>query len=294
MKISKMRPGWAAATVVFGIATLALGSSPAVAKGGQSVIYNSTVTPLKGNMRSLGFEATSTSEFGDEITFAAGTNRQLTNVVVTMSSWGCVTGSWHTLDCATPAGATFNEEMTLNIYEPAATLGAPVAHATQTFAIPYRPSASARCTGANAGKWWDPSLKACFNGLATNVTFSFSGYTAPETIVYGIAYNTSHYGEPPIGDNPDPACPAGGCGYDSLNVALSEVAPTVGTDVSTADAYLDSTWGGAYCDGGTESTGSFRLDAGCWSSSTTTPPYYYTPASAVQGRTQIDVHHGFA
>jgi hypothetical protein len=282
MKISKMRPGLAATTVMFGIATLALGSSPAVAKGGggqSSVIYNSTVSPLKGNMVSQAFEATSTSEFGDGITFASGTNRQLTNVVVTMSSWGCVTGSWHTSDCVTPAGDTFNEEITLNIYDPEE-LAVPIAHATQTFAIPYRPSASPRCTGdptqgGHAGKWWDPSLKACFNGMATNVTFSFSGITVPDAIVYGIAYNTTHYGSDPIEDSS--GCPAGGCGYDSLNVALSEVAPTVGTDVSTADAYLDSTWGGAYCDGGT-STGSFRLDAGCWSSSTPPYPYYYTPA----------------
>jgi hypothetical protein len=38
----------------------------------------------------------------------------------------------------------------------------------------------------------------------------------------------------------------------------------VGTDPQPADAYLNSSFGGAYCDGGTGGTGSFRLDAPCW------------------------------
>jgi len=43
-------------------------------------------------------------------------------------------------------------------------------------------------------------LKTCFNGLANDVTFNFAGVTVPSTVVYGIAYNTSHYGYSPIGE----------------------------------------------------------------------------------------------
>jgi hypothetical protein len=54
--------------------------------GGTSVIYSSLVSsPLHGNMPSVGAEAYAFNEFGNQVTFA-GTNRQLTNVVVTMSS----------------------------------------------------------------------------------------------------------------------------------------------------------------------------------------------------------------
>src|ERR1700692_2892875 len=67
-------------------------TSPAFATPGPgtSVIYNSVVTsPSPGNLPSVGAEATAFTEFGNEVTFD-GTNRSLTNVIVEMSSWGCV------------------------------------------------------------------------------------------------------------------------------------------------------------------------------------------------------------
>jgi hypothetical protein len=49
-----------------------------------SVLHNSTISPLPGNLPSLGFQATQTSEFGNQIKLTkAG---QLGTVVVTMSS----------------------------------------------------------------------------------------------------------------------------------------------------------------------------------------------------------------
>ena len=51
-----------------------------------SAIYDSIPAPLAPNVPSLGYEATSTIEFGDNIAFA-GTNRFVTNVTVTMSAW---------------------------------------------------------------------------------------------------------------------------------------------------------------------------------------------------------------
>ncbi len=155
-------------------------------------------------------------------------------------SGSCVTGHWYSGDCATPTGATFNVPITFTVYDAAAPT-VPIASATQTFAIPYRPSAnSAKCEGANAGKWFDTSTKSCFHGMATNVTFNFpSGTVLPADVVDGIAYNTTHYGYSPISDSA--ACPAGGCGYDSLNIGLvtSPDCVTAGADDESGTMYVN-------------------------------------------------------
>ena len=252
-----------AAALVAGFAAPASAGNAANA----NIIYSSLLgNPLPGNSPSLAFESTSTSEFGNAVTFA-GTNRTLSSVVLTMSSWGCVTGTWQAGDCVTPSGATFNVPITLNIYNASTdglNPGTPITSVTQTFAIPYRPSASTKCTDASAGKWYDGNTKTCFNGLANKVTFNFSGVTLPDSVVYGIVYNTSHFGPSPITDSS--ACPAGGCGYDSLNVALS-TSVTAGSNTIPGTTWLNSSWADAYCDGGYDGTGTFRLDSptsACW------------------------------
>jgi hypothetical protein len=272
---------------VAGISVLGLTAviSPAFATPGlgTSVIYNSVVaSPLPGNIPSVGGEAYSFNEFGNAVKFS-GTNRNLTNVVVEMSSWGCVTGHWYSGDCSTPPGATFNEPITFNIYGPGSDgvhPGALIASVTQTFAIPYRPSASPKCNG---GRWYDSSLKACFNGLATTINFSFSGVTLPGEIVYGIAYNTSHYGYHPFGESTACYTSSGGCGYDSLNIALSQdpTNVTVGSDPNPGTVWQDAIYSSDYCDGGTAGIGVFRLDSptsACWGVTTSTGAPFYVPA----------------
>ncbi|HEY2639685.1 MAG TPA: hypothetical protein VGI66_07335 [Streptosporangiaceae bacterium] len=264
--------------------------SPAFATPGPgtSVIYNSVVaSPLPGNVPSVGAEAYSFNEFGNEVKFSGtSTNRSLTNVVVEMSSWGCVTGHWYSGDCATPPGATFDEPITFNVYGPSTNgrPGALIASATQTFAIPYRPSASPKC-GAGDGRWYDSKLRACFNGLATTINFSFSGVTLPDQVVYGITYNTSHYGYHPVGQSTACYASPGGCGYDSLNIALSQDPGdvAVGGDTNPGTVWQYSNYGSDYCDGGTAGTGVFRLDspgvASCWvASAPNAPVSYYAPA----------------
>ena len=39
----------------------------------------------------------------------------------------------------------------------------------------------------------------CYNGLANNVTFNFLLPPLPNSVVYGIAYNTTGFGPSPIG-----------------------------------------------------------------------------------------------
>lgn len=230
----------------------------AAAAFGQQTIYNSIPSPLPGNLVSLGYEATSTAEFGDRIQFG-GTWRKGYQVTQTMSSWGCETGNWQS-GCITTPGATFSHPITLNIYNvgPGNSVGSLIASVTKTFAIPYRPSASPAC-----GTRWQDSSGNCWNGLATNITFDLSGVSLPNQVIYSIAYNTTHYGASPIGQSAACFSTFAGCGYDSLNVAL-EGNPTVGSAPAPLDAYWNTLVAGWYCDGGAGGSGTFRLDAGCW------------------------------
>jgi hypothetical protein len=234
-------------------------------------IYDSTVSPLPGNLPSVGAEAYAFNELGDGITFA-GTARSLGTVTVTMSSWGCQAGTWFSPlhDCVTTPGATFSIPITLNIYNAGSpTPGSLIATRTQTFTIPYRPSADhINCTLLNAGKWYQASSGTCFNGLANNITFDLSSLSVvlPNSVVYGIVYNTSHYGPAPIGELVACYTSSGGCPYDSLNIALAPVV-TVGTKPFPNTIYQNSPYGSEYCDGGIAGVGRFRLDSptsACW------------------------------
>lgn len=204
----------------------------ALAGGAQAdPIYNNIPPTLAGNYPSIGYQARSTAEFGDRISFA-GSNRHLTSVTVTMSSWAKSEDYGNAV--------SFTHPLTMNIYAegvgnlPGALLGS----VTQTFTIPYRP------TG------WG------FNGIAANVTFDFTALnlTLPDNVVYGLAYNTQSYGAAPIGM---------GGPFNSLNFALNS-APgggiTDGSNVDLDDAFQSSTWAGAYTDGGAGGLGVFRQD----------------------------------
>ena len=182
-------------------------------------IYDSTVSPLPGNLPSDGAEAYAFNELGDGVTFA-GTSRKLASVTVTLSSWGCQGGHWYSADCVTTPGATFNIPITLNVYNAGAPLpGSLIATQTQTFAVPYRPSSdNTNCTG---GRWFDVVHGTCFNGLATNVTFNFALPVVPNSVVYGVVYSTTSFGPSPIGPSAPCFASSGGCPYDSMNIALA-------------------------------------------------------------------------
>jgi hypothetical protein len=242
-------------------------NAPAPPRGG--TIYDSTVRPLPGNLVSQAFQATQMSEFGDEVTFV-GPDRVLKSVTVTLSSWGCQTGSWFNHDCVTAKGATFAQPVTFNIYAPAISGGGvPVPGAllettTQTFAVPYRPSSdNVHCTG---GEWYD-GKQGCFNGLATNITFDYTNQNVvlPNTVVYGVSINTSNYGPHPIGNAPCDSSSAG-CPYDSLNVALSPQVVT-GSKPFPNTVFQNTATAANYCDNGADGVGLMRLDSRssvCW------------------------------
>jgi hypothetical protein len=246
------------AAIVAALVSAALLPASAFAANPTEVIYNSIPSPLPGNVPSQAFEATSTSEFGGAVEIAAP-SKAITKVTVAMSSWACQSGGAEDGSCVTATGAKFEWPVTLHVYALGAggTVGTQVASLTKTFKMPYRPSASLKC---NTGGWY--RMGSCFHGKLFKINFVLKGVSIPSQAIVAVAYNTSDYGAAPTHCNTGP----GPCPYDSLNVGLTG-SPTVGAAPLPEDAFLSSTWGGAYCDGGSGGTGSFRLDAGCWSGS---------------------------
>jgi hypothetical protein len=243
-----------------------ISTQPAAAAGGP-VVYSAIPAAIPPNVPSLGFEATQTTEFGDEVGLT-NTSTPLATARVLMSSWGCQTGSWTDGTCVTSPGSTFSEPITFNVYAvnnsgPVPAPGALLATKTQTFTIPFRPSADpVDCTGADAGKWF--SGGTCYNGYATPITFDFttgSPVMLPSQVIWTVAYNTSDYGTPPYGDATACHATSGGCGYDSLNVGLTP-SNTVGTDTDPDGAFWNTSTAANYCDGGAGGVGILRYDTG--------------------------------
>jgi len=162
-----------------------------------------------------------------------------------MSSWACETGSWSDDTCVTTLGATYAVPITFNICSagPGNTLGSLIANDTQTFNIPFRPTADnlttppgSNCPGAE-GEWYDPTEQACHNGLATNITFNAGNFTPanptlPVTLIYGIAHNTDTNGYSPLGPVNSPA--------NSLNIGTSTEPAnvTVGSDANPGNLFM--------------------------------------------------------
>jgi hypothetical protein len=233
-----------------------------------------------GSFPSLGYEATSTDEFGDHIGLA-GVDRDLQTVRVSLTNWACendfddVGGSWvpnrgPSEACVTTPGSGYMHPITLNLYQvdntgPDPAVGALIATKTASFFIPFRPSwDSVNCAAGNpgadvpfGGTWYDPVLAACVHGYAFVIDFDFSadGITLPDEVIYGVAYDTADYGAAPIG--------AAGP-YNSLNVSVNTAPPYAGTDVEPGTVFWDTSYGPFYCDGGVGGTDTFRRDADCW------------------------------
>jgi len=225
-------------------------------------LYDSIGT-VPGNVASVGFEATSTSEIGDRVQIGPGP-RQLSSVTVLMSSWACQIGGWTgPTPCFTSPGATFTHPLTLTLYADngTATPGGVLATTTVDATIPYRPSADpVNCSG---GRWFNGTT--CYNGFASPVTFDFAaGTVLPSRLIWTISYNTTHHGYQPIGAA---AC-GSNCPYDSLNVGAATLtpSPTHGTDVDPAGIFWNTSFAGFYCDGGVGGAGTLRLDDSCWTS----------------------------
>jgi parallel beta-helix repeat protein len=231
--------------------SVSLGASSAIGAN----VYNAIPSPLPPNVASLGFEAQSTSEFGDYV-HLAGANRVLNTVTVTMSDWALY--SDYSSDFRYSGNsATWSHPITVNVYSShLGTNGAPdelLATKTQNVTIPWRPVADASC-----GTAWKASNGNCYNGLAFNATFDLSSLnqTLPNDVIVGVAYNTADYGQAPIGE----AGP-----YNSLNVGVPNgQTANVGTDDNADNVFWNTSYAPFYADGGTSGVGTFRQDTN-WS-----------------------------
>jgi hypothetical protein len=251
------RCGGVVTVLAAAIAVVALTASAASAMVSYTPIYNNLPSPLPGNVPSQAFEATSTSQFGGEVQLAAPT-QNTTKVTVAMSSWACQTGGAEDGSCVSEKGAKFSWPVTLKVYSPGVddSVGTEVASLTKTFKMPYRPSANPTKCAGNGG-WFKQG--SCFHGKLFKISFVLRGATIPSKAIVSVAYNTSDYGAVPQRPQPCNSAP-NGCPYDSLNVGGMEGAPSVGSDPQPNSVYVNSTWTGAYCDGGAAGTGSFRFD----------------------------------
>jgi hypothetical protein len=196
-------------------------------------VYNSIPKPLPGNVASI--DVWGRGELGDGLylTLPGGT---LDQVRVVLSSWACEQGSWGS-GCVSTPGDTFAVPITLNIYGVTYGTGdvpSPTAPAvgtlTQTFNIPYRPSADPTHCPSTPTKWYDKKDNTCYNGLAVPIEFDLWNLDvqipAIQRIIVTVVWNSTFYGPEPIGTSAACYGTAAGCPYDSLNVGTEGNGPT--------------------------------------------------------------------
>lgn len=203
--------------------------------------YNAIPSKVSGNVPSVSFEGAPAKEFGDLVSLS-GKARTLDSMSVLLSSWGCESGNYFVDgNCLTTPGATFQVPITFKIYD--ATGATVFAEKTVDLEVPYRPSASPQCTGADAGMWYNSKDRTCYNGLPDLVTVNMSdlGVTLPDQVIWSVQYNTTSSGYSPLGNVlPCSTLPAG-CGYDTLNVGAFSFpsAPFAGTDLDPDSVFFN-------------------------------------------------------
>jgi hypothetical protein len=203
--------------------------------GDSSVAYNAMPSDVVNCVNpGIGFEATSTSEFGNAVNLSSTAGRTLASFKMDMQSFACQTGHWNgnpddpsntvepcgNGDNVTPPGVspgTFQWPVTANIYavngdgSPGALL-ATSGPVTQT--IPYRPAhdTTGHCTNLdnNGGsppvpnsdsgnRWWNPAALggagACQSSIATVLSFNFpAGITLPDQVIWTVSFATTSEG----------------------------------------------------------------------------------------------------
>ncbi len=236
------------------------------------VVYNTQPTIMPGSYPSLGFQATQTSEFGDHLQLA-GSERKAERITVELTNWACENdftpdgfGGWtpnrgNTDACVTTPGSSYIHPITLNVYGvdnsgSVPVVGSLVLSKTVNATIPFRPSYDVSCTAPAGdvpfgGTWYDSVTASCVHGYNFDVPFDLNGEVLPDQVIVTVAYNTQSYGVAPIGENGP---------YSSLNVAVGNVSPSVGTNVDPDDVFWNTSTASSYTDGGLAGVGILRQD----------------------------------
>ncbi|WP_082099674.1 S-layer homology domain-containing protein [Demequina maris] len=191
----------------------------------------------------MSFTARYLNEMGDRISLG-GEARELDTVTVTLQSFACITGGWNAGNCTTTPGATFTHPITVNLYEVGSggAVGDLIVSSTQDETIPYRPSADpTSCEDdpdtsfyLESAWFYDETRGKCSPYVVHTMTFDLSNQavTLPDEVIAAVHF-------PTVRTDPD-SYPGGGP-WDSLDISLSSVAPTVGGNVNQGILYFDST-----------------------------------------------------
>jgi hypothetical protein len=250
------------------------GLGPRCGAGDETVAFNNypfDIIQACPARTSFAFEGNvGTEEYGNGVVLDAAVGAQIKKLTVPFYSFACgVSGHWYSGDCVTNPGQTFSIPaspgdpsdpgqvggVVARLYEVESgnEVGPLLGAARYTGTFPYRPSANnAKCTGANAGKWFNEEMEppTCRNSYGKLIPFDFSGQTAAKVpadkqVIWTVSFNTSNSGYFPLGNNT--ACRESGnpgCGYDSLNVGADSTyvgAPYVGSDMETSTLYYKRT-----------------------------------------------------
>jgi len=234
------------------LAALALGAAPAVAVTTHTVLYKSTPAEGTVSVPSLGAEAYSFNQIGNEVILRPH-HAPIKHVSVTMESWACQTGGWSTGDCSTTPGSTFQAPITLHLYRYShtndstgeVTPGREIMSVTRTFNIRYRPSSESPTESRFMGS--DGKLH---NGIAQTVSFPVHRALGND-VVWTVSYDTNTSGLEPLGHTGP---------MDSLNVGLAP-ATSVGHDRFPGSIFWDTRQAG-FANGAPFVTGELNRDSG--------------------------------
>ena len=111
----------------------------------------------------------------------------LKSVSVLMVSWACETGGWSTGDCLTTPGATFTHPITLKLYS----ADGETVLAGRRRRSHCRTDRHPTPTCPSATQWRDPVSGSCQNGYAARIEFPFKKFVVPDSLVYGVSFNTN-------------------------------------------------------------------------------------------------------
>jgi hypothetical protein len=213
-------------------------------------LFDTTPSPLPPNLTSVAFEATGTSEFGDLVRLDGQSHLVGSFTIV-------VTSSAVRTDFAGSQPLGFTQPITLTLYDvdrsgPAPKPGPVIVRTTEAFLIPWLPEADASAGGSRT---WKASDGVTYNGQAVPLTFDLApfGLSLPHEVIYGISFNTEHYGPDPSG-RPGPA--------NFLGVAVNNRPAVFGTDVEPDAVFWRTTLAMGYADAGSSGVNIFRHDTG--------------------------------
>ena len=246
--------------------------------GALSVVYSNIPSPLPDSLPAEGFQAAGAAELGGAV-HLAGSARSNPFVNVVLDSYGCESGTG--TSCQTTPGSAFSLPITLNIHDLNAdgSVGALLASYTNTFEIPYRPSADSSCTGGQAG-YYLGSDGACHASIADDITFDLGGQrvTLPEEAVVSVALNTTGSGYQPQGTQFPCHATSEGCGYDQLNMGFVASTPSTGAQPQASTMYENTATRAANANGTLNVFGPDADDTEAWGAA---GGGYYQPAIEV-------------